>query len=108
MLNHSPTLQKFAYPIPICESEVDLGKILNIFQHSNCKILAIPDRLGSWGVVTAEDLLSVVAQSWLEGVIPSNHLGNGRTQVSPACRLIPSVKIPASSSKIRAGRFELK
>lgn len=100
MSDRSPSLQEFAYPIPICESKVDLGNILNIFRHLKCKMLAIPDRLGGWGVVTAEDLLSVVTESWFEDVASSNCIGNSRTQLRPACRLIPRVKIPLRSAKL--------
>ena len=108
MSNHSPSLQEFAYPIPICESEVDFDEMLKIFQHLNCKMLAIPDRLGSWGVVRAEDLLSMVAETWLgDRIASSSYPSNSISQQSPACRLIPKVEISIKSAKLYQADLQL-
>jgi hypothetical protein len=65
MYNHSLSLKEFVEPLPICQPETDLGNILSIFQHSNCKMLAISQGKLDWGVINAEDLLSLVAEVWL-------------------------------------------
>ncbi len=65
MVSNYTSLKDFVYPIPICQPEADLGSVLNIFQHLNCKILAIPQRCGGWGIINAEDLLSLIAEIWL-------------------------------------------
>ena len=80
MSNPSPSLQEFVSPIPICQSEADLGNMLSIFQHVNCRALAIADGLGSWGVIYAQDLLSLIADTWLSDRILSNHLGHTSQQ----------------------------
>ncbi|MBE9048090.1 HAMP domain-containing histidine kinase [Pleurocapsales cyanobacterium LEGE 10410] len=58
------TLNDFVCPIPICQPEADLGSILNIFRHLNCKSLVIPRDNGKWGIINSEDLLSLIAQVW--------------------------------------------
>ena len=63
MFYHSSSLKEFVYPIPVCQPEADLNSILSIFQHLNCKMLAIPLAKREWGIITAENLLSLVAQS---------------------------------------------
>lgn len=65
MVSNYTSLNDFVYSIPICQPEADLGSILNIFQHLNCKILAIPQSCGGWGIINAEDLLSLIAEVWL-------------------------------------------
>ena len=64
MASNYTSLNDFVYPIPICQPEADLGSILNIFQHLNCKLLAIPQNCGSWGIISSEDLLSLLAEVW--------------------------------------------
>jgi hypothetical protein len=49
MYNHSLSLEEFVEPLPICQPETDLGNILSIFQHSNCKMLAISQGKLDWG-----------------------------------------------------------
>lgn len=65
MLNNLTSLNNFVSSIPICQPDTDLGSILNIFQHLNCKMLAIPQGYGDWGVIYSEDLLSLVSEAWL-------------------------------------------
>ncbi len=65
MASNYTSLNDFVYPIPICQPEADLGSILNIFQHLNCKLLAIPQNCGGWGIISSEDLLSLLAEIWL-------------------------------------------
>ena len=65
MASNYTSLNDFVYPIPICQPEADLGSILNIFQHLNCKLLAIPQNCGGWGIISSEDLLSLLAGVWL-------------------------------------------
>ncbi len=65
MASNYTSLNDFVYPIPICQPEADLGSILNIFQHLNCKMLAIPQNCGGWGIISSEDLLSLLAEVWL-------------------------------------------
>ena len=65
MASNYTSLNDFVYPIPICQPEADLGSILNIFQHLNCKLLAIPQNGGGWGIISSEDLLSLLAEVWL-------------------------------------------
>ncbi|MGB5634422.1 MAG: histidine kinase dimerization/phospho-acceptor domain-containing protein [Waterburya sp.] len=64
MVSNYTSLNDFVYPIPICQPEADLGSILNIFRHSNCKLLAIPQNCGGWGIINAEDLLSLLTEIW--------------------------------------------
>jgi hypothetical protein len=65
MYHHSLCLKEFVEPVPICQAETNLGDILSIFQHSNCKTLAISQGKLDWGVINSEDLLSLVAEVWL-------------------------------------------
>ena len=65
MASNYTSLNDFVYPIPICQPEADLASILNIFQHLNCKLLAIPQNCGGWGIISSEDLLSLLAEVWL-------------------------------------------
>ena len=65
MASNYTSLNDFVYPIPICQPEADLGSILNIFQHLNCKLLAIPQKCGGWGIISSEDVLSLLAEVWL-------------------------------------------
>jgi len=65
MVSNYTSLNDFVYPIPICQPGADLGSILSIFQHLNCKLLAIPQNSGGWGTINAEDLLSLIAEVWL-------------------------------------------
>ncbi len=64
MVSNYTSLNDFVYPIPICQPEADLGSILNIFHHLNCKLLAIPQNCGGWGIINAEDLLSLLTEIW--------------------------------------------
>lgn len=57
-------LKDFVQPVPICQSEADIGSVLRIFQHLNCKLLAIPQGGSSWGVVYPQDVLGIIAQAW--------------------------------------------
>jgi hypothetical protein len=115
MYHHSLSLKEFVEPLPICQAETDLGNILNIFQHSNCKMLAISQGKLDWGVINSEDLLSLVAEVWLSDYTHSSathsesfraspagmlrdrqgvnrHPKNFMYQQSRSCRLIPDVK----------------
>lgn len=65
MVSNYTSLNNFICPVPICQPEADLGSILNIFQRLNCKMLAIPQGCGDWGIINAEDLLSLMAEVWL-------------------------------------------
>lgn len=65
MPSNSIPLNNFTYPIPICQPEADLGSILNIFQRSHCKLLAVPQYKDKWGIINSEDLLSLMSQAWL-------------------------------------------
>ena len=65
MPSNSCPLDIFTDPIAICQSEADLESILNIFQRSHCRSLAVPQDRGNWGIIYAEDLLSLMAQAWL-------------------------------------------
>ena len=77
MSNYLLSLQKFIQPIPICQSEADLLGILTIFRDFNCKTLAISQYEAGWGVINSEDLLNLVAETWLgERVSLSNHSRN--------------------------------
>ncbi|MGF1591364.1 MAG: histidine kinase dimerization/phospho-acceptor domain-containing protein [Pleurocapsa sp.] len=64
-ISNTAYLKNFVYPIPICQQGTDLGSILKIFQHLNCKLLAVPQNCGGWGIIQAEDLLSLIAKNWL-------------------------------------------
>ncbi|WP_319422089.1 hypothetical protein [Pleurocapsa sp. FMAR1] len=64
MFSHALTLNDFAYSIPICQPEADLGSILNIFKHGNCQIIALPLKNNAWGTLSSQDLLSLMAQLW--------------------------------------------
>ena len=64
MFSHALTLDDFADSIPICQPEADLGSILNIFQHGNCQIIAVPLQNNAWGTISSQDLLSLMAQLW--------------------------------------------
>jgi signal transduction histidine kinase len=65
MSNYSPSLQEFVTPLAICQPETDLGNILSIFRHLNCKMLAIPQGELGWGIIHGSDLLSLVTEAWL-------------------------------------------
>ena len=60
------TLNNFVCPIPLCQPEADLGSILDVFRYLNCKLLAIPQDNSKWGIIYAEDLLSLIAKVWLQ------------------------------------------
>ncbi|MEM7758990.1 MAG: histidine kinase dimerization/phospho-acceptor domain-containing protein [Cyanobacteria bacterium P01_A01_bin.40] len=64
MPSNFPYLSDFVYPVPICQSGADLGSVLSIFQHLNCKLLAIPQDRGQWGLIYSEDLIGLVAEAW--------------------------------------------
>ncbi|MEN9519626.1 MAG: hypothetical protein RLZZ381_2214 [Cyanobacteriota bacterium] len=93
MSNHSFSLKEFIEPLPICQAETDLGNIISIFQHSNCKMLAICQGKLGWGVINSEDLLSLVTEVWLgDRLRVTNHPRNFMYQQRTSCRLIPDVK----------------
>jgi signal transduction histidine kinase len=96
MSNYYPALQEFVTPLAICQPETDLGNILSIFQHLNCKMLAIPqDKLG-WGIIYAEDLLSLITKAWLgDRIALTSHPRNITYQTyqhNLTYRLTPEVK----------------
>ncbi len=64
-ISNTAYLKNFVYPIAICQPETDLSSLLKIFQHLNCKLLAVPQNYGGWGIIYAEDLLSLIAKTWL-------------------------------------------
>lgn len=82
-------LNDFVDPVPICQPSADLGSILSIFQHLNCKFLAIPQEATHWGVVYAEDLLGLLVAAWqgstnsvvshLRHMAPQAAMGNSST-----------------------------
>jgi hypothetical protein len=93
MSNHSFSLKEFVEPLPICQAETDLGNIMSIFQHSNCKMLAIDQGKLGWGVINSEDLLSLVTEVWLGDYLSvTSHPRNFMHQQRTSCRLIPEVK----------------
>ncbi|PSB12049.1 hypothetical protein C7B62_03060 [Pleurocapsa sp. CCALA 161] len=93
MSNHSCSLKEFIDPLPICQPDTDLGNILSIFQHSNCKMLAISQGKLGWGIINSEDLLSLVAEVWLGGRLRvTSHPRNYMHQQNKSYRLIPEVK----------------
>jgi signal transduction histidine kinase len=93
MSNHSFSLKEFIEPLPICQAETDLGNIMSIFQHSNCKMLAIDQGKLGWGVINSEDLLSLVTEVWLGDYLSvTSHPRNFMYQQRTSCRLIPEVK----------------
>ena len=59
-------LDNFVCPIPICQPEAALDSVLNIFQSSNSRSLAVPLENGNWGIIYAEDILSLMSKSWLK------------------------------------------
>ncbi len=65
LTNNAVYLKDFVHPVSICQPETDLGSILKIFQHLKCKLLAIPQSSGGWGIINSEDLLSLIAKTWL-------------------------------------------
>ena len=70
MSYHSSSLKEFVYPIPICQPEADLSNILPIFQHLNCKMVAVP-LAKKWEIITAENLLSLIVKNcWEDETTP--------------------------------------
>ena len=69
-------LNIFTHSIPICQPEADLGSILNIFQRSRCRLLAISQPQGNWGIIHSENLLSLMAQAWLGETTVVSHPKN--------------------------------
>ena len=65
-MHHQAPIVNFSRPIPMCQSGTDLNSILHIFQHLSCSSLAIPLENGNWGVILAEDLLSLLTTTLLE------------------------------------------
>lgn len=93
MSNYSPSLKDFVEPIPICELETDLGNMLSIFQHLNCKMLAVPQGKLGWGILNSEDLLSLVTEAWQgDRIALTSHPRNIAYQQKMTCRSIPDVK----------------
>ena len=60
------TLNSFVCPIPICQPKAALGSILNIFQSTNSRSLAVPLSNGDWGIIYAEDILSLMSKTWFK------------------------------------------
>ena len=89
MLSNSSFLRDFVLPIPICQPETDLGNILNVFQHLNCRLLAISLKHQNWGIINSEDLLSFLAKTWF---------GQKSTLVSHPRNLTYQQSIPHLSS----------
>lgn len=76
MPSNSCPLNIFTQPIPICQPEADLGSMLKIFQRSPCRLLAIPQSQGNWGIIHSEDLLSLMARAWLGETTVVSHPKN--------------------------------
>lgn len=79
MSSHDIKLREFIRPIPICQSEADLGSILNIFHQTNCSSLAISNQNNTWGIINSEDLLSLIAKSWQR--LPIATISHPRTKL---------------------------
>lgn len=96
MSNYSPSLQEFVAPVAICQPETDLGNILSIFQHLNCKMLAIPQAKLGWGIIYGSDLLSLITEVWLgDRIALTSHPRNityQPYQQNPTYRSIPEVE----------------
>jgi signal transduction histidine kinase len=96
MSDYSPSLQEFVTPLAICQPEADLGNILNIFQHLNCKELAIPQGKLGWGIIHGSDLLSLITEAWLGDRVAltshPRHISYQPYQHNMTYRLIPEVK----------------
>jgi hypothetical protein len=108
MSNYSPSLKDFVEPIPICQPETDLGNMLNIFQHLNCKMLAVPQGKLGWGILNSEDLLSLVTEAWLgDRIALSSHPRNIAYQQKMTCRLIPDVKTLIKPVTVYQGEIKL-
>ena len=67
------SLDSFVRPVPICQPEAALGCILNIFQNTNSRLLAVPLNNGDWGIIYAEDVLSLVSKTWLNQLTLVGH-----------------------------------
>ncbi|MEL6927733.1 MAG: histidine kinase dimerization/phospho-acceptor domain-containing protein [Cyanobacteria bacterium J06600_6] len=108
MSNHSPSLQEFICPIPICQSAADLGNMLDIFQHLNCDNLAIPNDQGGWGVIYAKDLLPLITEAWLgEQISLISHPRNGMSPLKINSRAVPPVQISPKSATTYRGDLKL-
>jgi len=108
MSNHFPTLQEFVYPIPICQPEADFGNMLNIFQHLNCQMLAVPDELGGWGIINAKDLLFLMTDVWCsERISLSTNPRQSISRQSISSRLIPDIKTLIRSVKMYQADLKL-
>lgn len=60
------SLANFISPVPICQSEAAFGNVLKIFHSKKCRLLAVPLDRNNWGIIYAEDLLSLMSQTWLK------------------------------------------
>ncbi|MEM6611427.1 MAG: histidine kinase dimerization/phospho-acceptor domain-containing protein [Cyanobacteria bacterium P01_C01_bin.72] len=108
MLDNSPFLKEFISPIPICQPDADLGNMLRIFQHLNCEMLAIAQDKSTWGVLRAEDLLLIVAETWLgEGVTLVGHPRNAAYQQNISRRLVPDIATLVKTVQIYQGDLRL-
>ena len=108
MFNYPLSLKEFTQPIPICQSTADLGNMLSIFQHLNCKMLAIPQNGSGWGIINSEDLLDLVAKSWLgERSVSSSHPRNIGYQQSLTSRTVPDIKASIRAAVVCQGDIEL-
>ncbi|MEO1692253.1 MAG: histidine kinase dimerization/phospho-acceptor domain-containing protein [Cyanobacteria bacterium J06631_6] len=109
MFDNSPLLKEFVSPIPICQPNADLGNMLSIFQHLNCKMLAIPQPQLAWGILRAEDLLSIVAEAWLgEGMSLATHPRNITYQQNITHRLKPDSKTSIRPARLYQGDLTLE
>lgn len=97
LISNAAYLKDFVHPVSICQPETDLGSILKIFQHLKCNLLAIPQNSGGWGIINSEDLLSLIAKTWLaEKMALVSHPKSEAYQ-----RSIPYVKISDFDSIIK-------
>jgi signal transduction histidine kinase len=96
MSNYYPSLQEFVTPLAICQPEADLGNILSVFQHLNCKMLAIPQDKVGWGIIYGSDLLALITTAWLgDRLALTSHPRNITYQPylqNPTYRLTPEIK----------------
>jgi len=108
MSDHFPSLKDFVDPLPICQPESDLGNMLNIFQHLNCKMLAVPQGKLGWGILNSEDLLSLVTEAWLgDRIALTSHPRNIAYQQKMTCRLVPDVKTLIKPVTVYQGEIKL-
>lgn len=92
MFSTDLTLNDFVCPIPICPQEADLETVLKKFQHVDCDLLAILRANNTWGTISSQSLLSLVAKFWQQEFI--NRVGHPTKQVQQiSISPIPSLGI---------------